>query len=242
MKSNLIVLILVVSSFFNLNAFAQRVELKEFQDIYINTPDSVLNFQITRTKLKERKFELGKRYYWYKTGQLNSNRGSSGGFLLNGKYCTYDINKRLREEGTFKMGLKVGQWKRWYPNGEFESITTWKHGLKNGRLLCYNVNGILQKVVEYKDDVINGEVLIYVGNKIEKFKYKNGVALKDKLKKDKTKQNLFGLKSVKDTMNKSVLKKVVISKDTLRKNKHWFFRILKSVKQKDTIGVSNGKK
>ena len=170
------------------HTMAQKIVTNELQEIFMNASDSSLNFTISRKiQKKQPKLDMSKRYYWYKSGVLSNNKGSYFGFLLHGKYREFDNMKRLREEGEFNYGLKVGIWKTWYESGEVESLVKWKKGLKQGKSYYYDYNGVLQKMIPYDDDVIDGNVIVYIGTHQEKIKYKDGVMIRPKVKPIKTK-------------------------------------------------------
>lgn len=70
-------------------------------------------------------------YYWYSADAIHATQGGYSGKLLNGLYNEYYYpDKNLKEQGTFKNGLKEGIWKTWNTNGTLHSITKWKHGVE----------------------------------------------------------------------------------------------------------------
>lgn len=241
MKTKFAIYLTLVLVFLQLSVFAQNMGIKEIDNVYLNTPDSVLHFQVSRVKIKDGKLDADKRYYWYKAGLLSSNKGSYAGFLLDGKYCMYDSNRRLREEGYFLKGLKMGVWKRWYANGEYESITIWKNGFKRGRCLFYSSIGVLQKSINYKNDVIDGNVFLYLGSRVEKIKYENGTLVRPKAKFSKKREFIFSKIFKKDTIVQKKAVNVNVTNDSLKGKKNWFFRIFKRAYKKDDQGAETTK-
>lgn len=241
MKNKQVVYVMLILSLFQLKSYSQSIEIKTVNDIYLNTPDSVLYFQISRIPLKESKLDMEKRYYWYKSGTFSSNRGSYAGFLLDGKYCVYDNIKKLREEGYFCKGLKVGKWKRWHPNGEYESVTVWKDGFKRGRSLYYSPAGTLLKSIDYNKDVIDGYVILYLGSRVEKLKYDKGVLIRPTVKSVKKGGSLFSRIFKKDTLSRKKEAVVNVKKDTLKKSGGWFNWAFKRTHKTEKKSVKTSK-
>ncbi|WP_426672084.1 toxin-antitoxin system YwqK family antitoxin [Mucilaginibacter sp. McL0603] len=67
-------------------------------------------------------------YYWYSANAIHSSQGGFSGKLLNGQYTTYYPDKNLKEQGSFKKGLKDGIWKSWNTDGTLATMITWKRG------------------------------------------------------------------------------------------------------------------
>jgi hypothetical protein len=68
-------------------------------------------------------------YYWYNAGVIHSTQGGFSGKLLNGQYNEFYLNKNLKQQGSFKKGLKNGSWKSWSEDGTLILFTTWKNGI-----------------------------------------------------------------------------------------------------------------
>ncbi|MDB5137822.1 MAG: hypothetical protein JWP37_4425 [Mucilaginibacter sp.] len=68
-------------------------------------------------------------YYWYSAGVIHATQGGFSGKLLNGVYTEYYLNKNLKEQGTFKRGLKSDIWKTWNDDGSLKQTATWKDGV-----------------------------------------------------------------------------------------------------------------
>jgi antitoxin component YwqK of YwqJK toxin-antitoxin module len=68
-------------------------------------------------------------YFWYSANKIHSTQGGYSGKLLNGRYTEYYLNKNLREQGSFKKGLKEGLWKSWNEDGKLMHETYWKNGI-----------------------------------------------------------------------------------------------------------------
>jgi hypothetical protein len=72
-------------------------------------------------------------YYWYGANTIHMTQGGFSGKLLNGLYTEYYINKNLKEQGSFKKGLKNGIWKSWNEDGSLVATKNWKHGSELSR-------------------------------------------------------------------------------------------------------------
>lgn len=67
-------------------------------------------------------------YYWYEAGIIHATQGGFSGKLLNGSYDQYYRDKSLKEQGTFRKGLKDGTWKNWNRDGSLAAIMKWDNG------------------------------------------------------------------------------------------------------------------
>jgi hypothetical protein len=126
---------------FSLVAVGQNpISLKETQEIVLSGIDSLVQFNVLRNSTGI-KTELDKIYYWYSKKKIHKNRGDYYGKLLHGIYCSFDNESQLISKGTFGRGLKVGQWKEWYNNGNISSVENWKDGLLDGKVQKFNDHG-----------------------------------------------------------------------------------------------------
>jgi len=77
----------------------------------------------------EPKIKNDRYYFWYYSNKIHSTQGGYNGQLLNGHYIAFYPDKNLKEEGSFKKGLKDGEWKNWNPKGDLTNVTTWNEGI-----------------------------------------------------------------------------------------------------------------
>ncbi len=71
-------------------------------------------------------------YYWYNENKIYFNQSGIAGFPLHGMYFVFNRAGKLISSGNFQNGLKIGEWKYWYPNGNIKRIEYYKSGrLKN---------------------------------------------------------------------------------------------------------------
>lgn len=73
--------------------------------------------------------KAGLYYFWYDANLIHSTQGGYSGKLLNGEYAEYYLNKNLKEKGSFKKGLKDGDWRIWNEDGTLAQRATWKKGM-----------------------------------------------------------------------------------------------------------------
>ena len=67
----------------------------------------------------------------------------------------YDDSDKIRAEGQIEKGLKSGEWKYYYENGNIFENTTMKNGKPDGKYEVYGPDGKLEESIFYK----NGEVV-----------------------------------------------------------------------------------
>jgi antitoxin component YwqK of YwqJK toxin-antitoxin module len=80
-------------------------------------------------------------YYWYYDNKIHFNQSGIAGFPLHGKYLVFDRNGKLTCSGFFQNGLKDGEWKYWFNNGNIKRLEKYKLGLLKGLPSNYDENG-----------------------------------------------------------------------------------------------------
>jgi hypothetical protein len=88
-------------------------------------------------------------YAWYKSKKVMFTQGASSGDILNGSYKKYFLSGQLSEQGNYKKGVKVGEWKTWDKNGFLVAISNYHSGQLNGKTYKYT-NGKLSQIEKYK--------------------------------------------------------------------------------------------
>lgn len=86
-------------------------------------------------------FKKNKEYFWYKSNEIHSSSGVSGGLVLHNNFTKYYRSNQLAQSGYFNYGLKNGIWQEWYENGKTKSIINWKDGSKHGEYLTFDKKG-----------------------------------------------------------------------------------------------------
>ncbi|MDW8850095.1 hypothetical protein SD960_08340 [Flavobacterium sp. MMLR14_040] len=89
-------------------------------------------------------------------------------------------DNQLAEQGQFKNGLRVGEWKTWYKNGVLASIQMWNNGFKSGKFFKYDLNANLIESGQYMTDLKTGK-WINIQNR-DTINYKRGIAVIKKQK------------------------------------------------------------
>ena len=120
----------------------------DLQKKYIRSGDYDIECYVSINKLKH--YAEGRIYYWYKAGDIHQSRSRTGGDVLHNTYTKYYKSKQLAEQGVFDYGLKDGDWRTWYENGNPKTIIQWKKGRKQGTYVKYKENGALEQTGFYK--------------------------------------------------------------------------------------------
>jgi|GEM_PF-6689111 len=127
--------------------------------ITVSQGDSTHVFFISNQQLRKASEKLF--YFWYSAGTIKSTQGGYAGKLIDGQYRLYDHGKLLREQGQLQLGLKVGKWYNWYPNGFLRETYFFRSGLREGRYISYYPNGTYRERGRYKHDKKHGKWYIY---------------------------------------------------------------------------------
>ena len=56
-----------------------------------------------------------------------------------------------KEEGSFRAGLRQGEWRSWHPNGELLSISHYADGVRQGRSESYYRDGTPREAGNFVD-------------------------------------------------------------------------------------------
>ncbi|HAM97190.1 MAG TPA: hypothetical protein DCQ26_01130 [Marinilabiliales bacterium] len=118
------------------------------RNLKIHTDTSVLVFEIIEETL-EIKPSVDLTYFWYLNRKILSNKGGIGGQLLDGSFTRYNRQDYLMEQGSFKKGLKWGEWKYWDEMGNLIRIEPYKNGLLDGKVTIYEKEGEI-KTLTYR--------------------------------------------------------------------------------------------
>ena len=116
-------------------------------------------------------FTEGRNYYWFKTGEIHQSVSQAGGLVLHEQYQKFYRSKQLAESGHFNYGLKNGEWRTWYENGNIESIYKYKNGHKNGYFMHYDSDGVLTLSGNYSH---NRKSKTWINHKLKDTTYYKG--------------------------------------------------------------------
>jgi antitoxin component YwqK of YwqJK toxin-antitoxin module len=112
----------------------------------INHQNFDYEFYISQEKVKNPKPD--RTYYWYRSGEIHQSVSAIGGDVLIDDYQKFYKTKQLAEKGSFKNGLKDGNWQNWLESGMLQKVENWKKGIRHGKFTQYNSKG--EKVEEGK--------------------------------------------------------------------------------------------
>lgn len=119
-------------------------------------------------------------YFWYKSQNVISTQGGSSGQLLHGSFEAFHENKQLSKKGTFRKGLKNGEWLYWREDGTLFKTENWKKGILRGLEKDYDKSGHVYQTIQHKGKSIQREnsdtLLVDKGNG-----HKQTIYLKDSL-------------------------------------------------------------
>ena len=140
---HLLIAVLTLSLF---GCSADRQLMKEarkvtHQSITISSQDGQLKFETTNDLNPKLKPKMDRWYHWYKPHAIHKTAGGYSGRLLEGAYVDQFVDDAMREKGQFKKGLKTGEWRQWYPNGQLKEVAEYKHGVKHGDYISYDQKG-----------------------------------------------------------------------------------------------------
>jgi antitoxin component YwqK of YwqJK toxin-antitoxin module len=137
-------------------ASAQKIPDYGFNKIRIALSDKIIQADLTPLK-SDPKTESDKTYYWSSSNAIHTSQGGFSGKLLNGDYAEYYLNKNLKEQGSFKGGLKHGVWKSWNEGGILVESFSWVDGSRTGEFELFSTytNEGKAETVDYK----NGKVI-----------------------------------------------------------------------------------
>lgn len=119
-----------------------------------------------------------KTYFWFKGGLIHEAQGGIAGELLHDKFIKMYQNNQLAEQGLFKNGLRVGEWKTWHPNGALATTLNYSDGLRSGKYFRYDEDGKLVESGKFSSNLKTG-TWTDTENK-ESSTYKNGILVNKK--------------------------------------------------------------
>ncbi|MFH6994539.1 toxin-antitoxin system YwqK family antitoxin [Flavobacterium sp. FlaQc-48] len=170
MKTYTIPRFIIVFFAFALFSFVDPYMIKRISD-----KDFRYEFYTTDKKIEPK---ITKTYYWFKGGLIHEAQGGIAGDLLNDKFIKMYHSNQLAEQGQFKNGLRVGEWKTWYSNGTLATTLNYRKGLKSGKYFRYNEIGTLVEHGKYSSNLKTGRWTNTDTKEITT--YRNGIIVKQK--------------------------------------------------------------
>ncbi len=142
------------------------------RQVRVDSLDNSYIFQVTYKKVQTHSLHF---YYWFKSGRIHYTQGSYYGKLLHGYYKVIDKERRLLQQGRFRLGEKKGAWRSWYPNGFLKSRQRIRFWDGSNHLEEFSDSGIRTKNGFSKNQLFSGFILENVNDSLIKIYYKKGV-------------------------------------------------------------------
>lgn len=120
------------------------------------------------------RFDADKIYYSFRFGKIRSLQGGIDGEPLQGKYELF-FKKQPLQKGTFRNGLKNGQWYTWSEKGILVSVIDYRMGYRHGIFRQYDENGDLSFQATNKKGQLEGIAEINNGDDQLLVKYEDGI-------------------------------------------------------------------
>lgn len=147
-------------------------------------------FQFYTIKPTDNKPEPGSNYYyWFKPDTILVTHSGFDGKLLHGDYTVFYPNKNLKEKGKFENGLKTGEWKSWFENGEVQSISHWRSGKQEGLFSEFDRLGKPIRTGRFKRGQLKGDLQELGKDTAVTQKSRKGKPVIEKAKRDSTLQS-----------------------------------------------------
>lgn len=147
------------------------------QQIVVNAPNLTIKAEVEHQP-REIKSKDNLIYAWFKSGEIVETQGGSHGRLLDGAYAEFYINHQLKRKGTYKHGLKHGEWRAWDEQGKLLSVKHFRNGLLHGSLVQYDAEGKPTLKATYKNGALHGETTAYdQGKELSRKRYRKGEEL-----------------------------------------------------------------
>jgi hypothetical protein len=103
----------------------------------------------------------------------------------------YDIKERIRTKSFFKKSKLDGIYTSYYPNGEVETFGTYKNGLRVGEWKYYYDNGQLKKLIDFHDSDRFPSLLSFYNKKGKQLVTNGNGEFKDKFPYSISSSSLF---------------------------------------------------
>ena len=141
MKQVLTIAVLILTVLSNAQEFEalRHCKSEEFKyDFYVLLKEKNLS-------LKDTVF-----YCWFRAQKIHHTQGQVGGDILDGPFFKYYHSGQLAEQGHFKTGLKVGEWKSWRSDGTLVGIFNYSGGALHGKYSLFDESGYRVKSGKYR--------------------------------------------------------------------------------------------
>ncbi len=146
--------LVVLVAGFSVHALAQGATDQE--PIYLDELEREPAAKIVKQETVKSKYEDDAPRMEAEIVRLSNDRTTN-----HGKYVEYYRNGKKYAEGSFGMGVHVGQWKYWYPNGQLCKAVTFKVGKPHGSWEVYRPDGSKKALKSYDDGMRDGKWISY---------------------------------------------------------------------------------
>jgi len=124
--------------------------------IYLEEPEREPPPTIVRSETKKENYDADTRRLEREVAYLSNDQ-----VVNHGKYVEFYRDGKKYSEGSYDMGLHVGQWQYWYPNGQICKTVTFKAGKPDGQWDVFRVDGSLESSKSYENGLRQGSWYIY---------------------------------------------------------------------------------
>lgn len=99
-----------------------------------------------------RQVHTDRNYHWVRAQTLTITQGGIGGPALHGSFISYFPEGQLQEQGSFRHGLKEGEWRTWGVSGRLTIQEHWNKGRLHGRVLQFGDGKVVShRVLHYRN-------------------------------------------------------------------------------------------
>lgn len=182
------------------------------RELMVSYHDSLARARVKLMKPKKRQRNIRKMYYWCYANNIVCNQGTYNENPLHGEYFVFNRDKRLITRGYFQNGKKHRKWVYWYGDGTLRRTERWWWGYQCGRTMEYDQKGGVVAKLRYRWNHLQGKQRMMVANEFVVVRYKKGVQVVPKVKKQKGKK----------VSNEPIFNENKNRQQPIKPKKHWW--------------------
>lgn len=141
------------------------VQAQDYQSILANnritTHTDGHHKQIFEVRERKRNARADLTYHWYASRRIRQSTGGYSGKVLHGGFTEYYPNNQLHLKGSFKKGLKSGEWRTWSSSGILIRQSKWNKSKETGSYALFNEEGHLLERGKQYDGRRHGKIMLY---------------------------------------------------------------------------------
>ncbi|MCA9229545.1 MAG: toxin-antitoxin system YwqK family antitoxin [Planctomycetales bacterium] len=126
------------------------------EPIYLDEPEPEPPVRIVLQETKTENYEDEKPRLERGLAKLSDDQ-----VVNHGTYVEYYRNGQKFAEGTYELGLHVGEWKFWYPNGQLCKTVSFKAGKPHGTWDVARPDGTRESTRSYEDGLRHNQWINY---------------------------------------------------------------------------------